>query len=201
MVEYKVGLIEERYGLRLSPLWTTDLLMLLDKSCADVTGIFSGVIPEWMKGLQVSLEAIQAGGLTSPGLVRLRPNNLTRWTIVHELAHAWDFYTARRLSLGLKKFTRSRNAPLGLHLIFPKKKAFWYRVGSPPAPCGTDGNFNAMEDFAESVTAYVYPLEASRRATKRGMPYSDYDYKTFHETPRGVFIRSLVENNNQNALV
>lgn len=196
-----MGLIEEKYGLQLSPLWTTELLTLMDNACADMTGIFNGKAPAWMKGLQVSLEAIQAGGLTSPGWVRLRPNNLSRWTIIHELAHAWDFSTARRLSRSLKKYTRSRSAPFGLNLIFPKTKIYWYRVGSPPAPCGTDGNFNAMEDFAESVTAYVYPLEASRRAKKRGMPYSDYDYKTFFETPRGVFIRSLVEKTNQNALV
>ena len=83
---------------------------------------------------------------------------------------------------------------------FPEIEFFWYHTGSPPPPCGIDKHFNAMEDFAESVTAYVYPEEASLKALRRKKPYNKYGYSHFHETPRGQFIHELIERSKENAL-
>ncbi len=56
--------------------------------------------------------------------------------------------------------------------------------------------FDRKEDFAESVTAYVYPGEAQRRAEKMNYPYTDanrnYSYSNFMDTPRGQHIAALI---------
>lgn len=86
--------VSQRYGVCLPMPWTQPTLELLDQACADFLGackLPEGQHPGWMHGLQIRLEAIAYGGLTSKGLVRLCPNGLSKWTIVHELAHAWDF--------------------------------------------------------------------------------------------------------------
>ena len=66
---------------------------------------------------------------------------------------------------------------------------YWYDPGDGPPPCGIDSLFDRKEDFAESVTAYVYPGEAQRRAEKMNYPYTDanrnYSYSNFMDTPRG----------------
>jgi hypothetical protein len=59
-----------------------------------------------------------------------------------------------------------------------------------------DKNFNAIEDFAESVTAFLYPEEAAKRAAERGYPYEKWGYAHFHETPRGLFIQELFVGDN-----
>ena len=123
----------------------------------------------------------------------LNVNGLTTWTITHELAHGWDASTGWQFSKRMAKTTRSGLLFPRLHLWRPPWKLFWYHVGSPPPPCGVDRHFNAIEDFAESVTAYLYPEEAARRAADRGYPYEQWGYIHFGETPRGKFIRALFE--------
>ena len=59
-------------------------------------------------------------------------------------------------------------------------------MGKPPAD--SDNNFNPSEDFAESVTAYVYPVTAQEKAAYIAMLnpnlynqflfYSDYTKTT-----------------------
>jgi hypothetical protein len=39
-----------------------------------------------------------------------------------------------------------------------------YDPGTWPPPAGIDMGFNAKEDFAESVTAFVYPGKAKQAA-------------------------------------
>lgn len=193
-------LLRQKFGLDLVHPCGSELLGLLDRGCTDLVNALAGAAPAWMQGLQIRLEPIAYGGLTSCGIVRLNPTGLTRWTIVHELAHAWDFSTGLKLSREMKKVTHSWNAPFGLHKFFPVNPHFWYHVGSLPPPCGTDKNFNALEDFAESVAAYVYPDEAFIRAAKKGMPYSQYGYEHFYATPRGHYIHQLTTTGNKNAL-
>jgi len=64
-----------------------------------------------------------------------------------------------------------------------------------------DANFNALEDFAESIAAHIYPEEAGRRASDRYWPYNDtrrgYSYSSFGETPRGSFVSALMVTNLQ----
>jgi hypothetical protein len=127
------------------------------------------------------------------GVICYNANALTTWTVTHELAHAWDKANGWQFSRRMRKATRSGFPCKAIHRLRPGLKFFWYRVGSPPPPCGVDKNFNAVEDFAEAVTAYLYPDEAAVKAEKRAMPYQKWGYHHFHETPRGQFIRMLID--------
>lgn len=151
-------------------------------------------ICDFVKGIKYKFEDIPQRGLTSRGLIRLNPNGMTEWTVIHELAHAWDASLGWQLSERMRKATRSRFTIPWLHRRFPANARFWYHVGSPPAPCGIDKNFNAKEDFAESVTAYLFPDEARHKASKRNASYEFNGFIHFHDTPRGKFIRELFEN-------
>jgi hypothetical protein len=147
---------------------------------------------DWVHTVKYRFEDIPYGGLTSLGLVRLNPRGLTEWTVVHELAHAWDVSTNWQISKRMSRATHSYFPCRWLHQLFLTNKTFWYHVGSPPAPCGSDRNFNALEDFAESLTAYVFPEDAHRKAAKRSASYEYNGYIHFHDTPRGEFIKQLV---------
>jgi hypothetical protein len=73
---------------------------------------------------------------------------------------------------------------------------YWYDPGDSPPPCGVNRSFNSREDFAESVTAYIYPDMAIDRAKERNWPYTNpifgYSYSSFFDTPRGQFIDALI---------
>lgn len=147
---------------------------------------------DWVNNVSYRFEPMTHLGLTSKGLVRLNPRGLTEWTVVHELAHAWDASEGWHLSAALREYTHSRAAWSLLRKWFPDSPLFWYRVGSPPPPCGAGRNFNAREDFAESITAFIFPNLASHKAAKRGLPYEKFGYSHFHYTPRGIFIHELI---------
>ncbi len=189
-----VSRLFERYGIHANGVWTQDTLRVLEES----SFLFFGLAPDnfrlwsWVENLSVRLEEIPQGGLTSKNLIRLNPTNLSNWTVIHELAHAWDASQGWKLSAWFAGTTGSQiNYPL-IHHLFPKDKRFWYAVGSPPPPCGSDANFNRLEDFAESVTATLFPEEAKRRADQRGWGYEIWGYSHFHNTPRGKLIHQLV---------
>lgn len=146
---------------------------------------------DWVNKVKYRFENIPQRGLTSRGLIRLNPDGMTEWTVVHELAHAWDAANGWKLSEQMSKATGSFFPSRWLHMRHPKDPAYWYHVGSPPAPCGIDKNFNAKEDFAESVTAYLFPEEAHRRAEIRKAAYEEKGFTHFHETPRGKYIKAL----------
>ena len=192
MAEINEGAIRDTYGLDILPGWPVTLLHTLNDACTDLVAAFGGFVPGWMQGLRVRAELIKALGLTSPGLVRLRVSGPTKWTIVHEFGHAWDFASGCALSRQMKQRTGSSDLFAPLRSIWPEVKLFWYHVGSPPPPCGTDRNFNAMEDFAESVTAYVYPESAKQKAAARNFPYAYHGFEGFLDTRRGQFIKELI---------
>lgn len=97
------------------------------------------------------------------------------WTVVHELAHAWDANHGWRLSVALEKYTGGfTSIPLSiLKRLFGKRDSgFWKpeerpgRRGRLPGcnafgyfygdkPSGSNWAFNRKEDFAESVAMYV----------------------------------------------
>lgn len=189
-----VGRLFERYGIHANGAWSEDAIRVLEES----SFLFFGLAPDnfrlwhWVENLSIRLEEIPQGGLTSKNLIRLNPANLTNWTVIHELAHAWDASQGWKLSAWFAVTTGSQiNYPL-IHRLFPKDKRFWYAVGSPPPPCGSDATFNRLEDFAESVTATLFPEEAKRRADQRGWGYETWGYRHFHDTPRGKLIHQLV---------
>ena len=145
----------------------------------------------------------RGGNNYSPGeRLNLNPVNLTEWTVTHELSHALDAAYHWQLSQKMRERTGSGFRFKVLHYAHPGWKLFWYRVGSPPPPCGVDSKFNSLEDFAEALTAYMYPDAAKRKAQDRGYTYEKWGYTNFHDTPRGRFIQNLVEcSDNKNALV
>jgi len=188
--------VSERFGLKLAGPWADIPLNVVDQACKDFCEAFHLPVPVhmyWMNKLEVRLEQIVYGGLTSRGLIRLNPVGLTTWTVVHEIGHAWDYSRLGTLSLRLMLATHSSGPFPLLHSLRPMQKSYWYRVGSPPPPCGVDQNFNRFEDFAEAVAAYVYPKEAYQRALVRGYPYGHYGYNHFRQTPRGKFIAALAD--------
>jgi len=69
----------------------------------------------------------------------------------------------------------------------------YFYAGAPPA--GSDRNFNRKEDFAESVTAYVYPTVAQSRV-ERFKDDDDYGdllyYSDYTQTKRWAFVDGLV---------
>jgi hypothetical protein len=181
------------YGIHVDGSWNGESLQTLEEAAF----LFFGLAPDdfqlwhWVENLSVKLEQIPAGGLTSRNLVRLNPNHLTLWTVIHELAHAWDASQGWKISSRMAKDTGSRFEHPILHRLHPADIEYWYAVGSPPPPCGVDANFNRLEDFAESVTAYLFPEEAAKKAEERGWGYQAFGFHHFHETPRGVWIARL----------
>ncbi len=143
----------------------------------------------------VHLDPKGGNNYTRGDRLNLNTSNLTEWTITHELAHALDASHGWQLSQQMRVHTGSGFLFRALHYAHPTWKLLWYRVGSPPPPCGVDKNFNSLEDFAETVTAYIFPDEARRRAEIRGYPYDKWGYSHFHETPRGRFFADLIRFN------
>jgi hypothetical protein len=101
--------------------------------------------------------------------------SFSTWTVVHELAHAWDANYDWQLSRLLEKYTGGFTSPV---LSFLKRLAFlsdsglWKadkkpgRYGRKPGcnqagyfygdrPSGSNWSFNRKEDFAESVAMYI----------------------------------------------
>jgi len=150
-------------------------------------------------GVRLEFRNMKYGGLAFAHAILLNPDQLTAWTVVHEMAHTWD--AAHRLQFA-SEMQKQVNAgylrwyyPI-LHILDPNDQRYWYLPGSGPPPCGIDRNFNAREDFAEAVTAFIFPEVAAERARTRGWPYQDpargYSYPGFRETPRGRFIQVLL---------
>src|SRR6185436_13860041 len=89
------------------------------------------------------------------------------WRVTHELAHAWDANHGWKLSNELKQKTGGGFSLSGIVGYWFKRcdptqpgcNHWGYRYGGPP-PKGADGGFDQREDFAESVTAYIYPAQA-----------------------------------------
>ena len=188
--------VTKKFGLKPTGIWEEKSLLVVEQACQDFCEAFHLGLPIhlcWMQKLEVRLEQIIYGGLTCRGLIKLNPDGLNPWTVVHEIGHAWDDASFCLFSLQMSCATRSSGPFPLLHYLDPADKRFWYRVGSPPPPCGVDQNFNRFEDFAEAVAAYVYPKEAFQRAIARGYPYGQYGYNHFRQTPRGRFIARLAD--------
>jgi len=104
-----------------------------------------------------------------------KSGTFTGWTVVHELAHAWDANHGWRLSAELEKYTggytsrvrsffrkvfgprdsgfsKSEDLP-GCQGRLPGCNAAGYFYGDKPS--GSNWAFNRKEDFAESVAMYI----------------------------------------------
>jgi hypothetical protein len=186
--------VRYRFGLNIIAPWDAEPLATLDAACADLITAFGGRVPLWLRGLKVRAQIMPQLGLTSYGLVRYNPAKITKWTVIHELGHAWDFFLMTMPSLWLQRATHSSD-PYILQRQSSSDPQFWYQVGSPPPPCGSDRNFTRMEDFAECLAAFVYPEVAKQKAEAKSDPayhYSIYAYTSFYDTPRGKLMQKLI---------
>ena len=182
------------YEVDLRGAWTDEARATLMTACEDLFQVWA-VRQEnlrWLRAMPIIAEPILQLGLTCAKWVKFNPTGLSKWTVVHEFGHAWDYASGLRHSARMQRFTHSWGPVPLLHQLRTKDQRFLYHPGSLPPPCGKDGNFDRLEDFAESVAATVYPLEAKRRAAERGMGYEQYGYESFYATPRGRFIQNLI---------
>jgi hypothetical protein len=138
------------------------------------------------------------GGLAGAAIMFNNPmetwGNPPEWTVVHELAHAWDFHSHGVCSRNLRMYVGASRKGGRLsairHFLKRDDPEYWYWPGVSPPACGIDRNFNAMEDFAETVTAFLYPATACARAAQNHWPYDPYP--DFRSTPRGQFVAKLL---------
>jgi RHS repeat-associated protein len=138
--------------------WELSDLYVLQQATGDVAyHLFGGAqgFRKHIGRLKVSgVEGLGAGGLTwAPYAfcIELNTEGLTKWTVAHELAHAWDQRHFGKYSSGLGVYEETGYGKDGefKHLGEPRS---W--VIGPPG--------NRAEDWAESVAAYIYPVEARR---------------------------------------
>jgi hypothetical protein len=182
-------------------VWRFHELTTVLSAIRELAGVMGGarVFRHNLQGVRIVRHSVgEYAGFGDAHKVRLRLHTLGgfgKWTVVHEMAHAWDAVNGWQLSDDLQKAMGAGFPDIELHEQYPDDDAYWYDPGDGPPPCGINKSFNAHEDFAESVAAYVYPDRAAIAARERQWPYHDpfrgYSYAGFHDTPRGQHIHSL----------
>jgi hypothetical protein len=185
-------------------LWTLNELQLALYSVQDLATAMGGTdeFKANLGGVTITQKDLAdgIGGTGKAHEVTLDSDGISKWTIVHELNHAWDGANGWKLSRAMQSSMGAHFDHPFLHRIHPDDPAYWYDPGQQgPPPCGVDASFNAKEDFAEAVTAYVYPVLASNNASTNGWPYNDtvrgYSYSSYRDTPRGQYIANLLTSN------
>ncbi len=183
-----------RYNFAVAGKFSGAELSLLSSAFEQFFEVVGTGLGEVLVSRDLSFRLDSRGGnyFKSPFVVNLNTIRLTEWTIVHELGHALDASHGWTLSRRMAKATGSYFPSKFMHKSFPNWRLFWYHVGSPPPPCGRNAKFNALEDFAETVAAYIFPERSKAKAATKGFNYENYGYQHFHETPRGRFFESLL---------
>jgi hypothetical protein len=159
--------------------WSARNLNSLNKSVmlfANEMGGISGFAKQ-IGGLTVERSDIgEHLGLAYRGRIQLSSrDSISTWSVIHELAHAWDAKNGWNLSLELEKYTGGLTSPLlssfrkfipgqwdagkngpeqkpGLYGRKPGANLAGYFYGDKPS--GSNWQFNRKEDFAESVVMY-----------------------------------------------
>jgi hypothetical protein len=189
--------------------WSLEELHTLQGAIADLARAMEGAdkFTTNVGSLIISQEEMEHRGLASPGRIRFTasPVSIDKWTVVHELGHAWDDHFGGRLSKALQKHTGGytnwlvklfkkwfRQCDEDCRL--PGCNSFGYFYGGVP-PAGSDTNFNHREDFAEAVAAYCYPAVAQSRVERfkeddryRELLY----YADYTQTERWAFVGGLI---------
>jgi len=153
----------------------------------------------------INVYKAQIKSKASAGAYYMKVNNsrhdLDSWTVVHELGHSWDYKNGNAWSEGLVQFTTSLEPNTKQVTCDSKNRlpgcndAGYVYAGIPAA--GSDIYFNAVEDFAESLAAYVYPDEAYTRVRtyetiEKGL-YKDFlYYSDYRTTLRWIYIDSVI---------
>jgi RHS repeat-associated protein len=173
-------------------MWEIEELDRVKEAVSDLAFMMRGAsrFRQNLGRVVIARRQMRKGGWGDAHSVTLNADYFDRWTVVHELSHAWDGANGWRLSKGLQEYVG------GKALRWPRvlRPGIHYRYdpGMWPPPAGIDMSFNAKEDFAESVTAFVYPGEAKGKAETRRVPYIEYGYTNYYQTPRARYIAKLL---------
>jgi RHS repeat-associated protein len=178
-------------------MWEIEELERVKEAVSDLASMMRGAdrFRQNLGRVVIARRQMRYGGLGDAYSVILNANYFTKWTVVHELSHAWDGANGWRLSKELQEYVG------GKWLRHPGRLpggGAWYRYdpGTWPPPAGIDMGFNAKEDFAESVTAFVYPGKAKQAAGRDpkegGVPYGRYGYTNYYQTPRARYVAKLL---------
>ena len=189
--------------------WSLQEISIMQKAITDLADAMGGTDQFRTNLGKVTVRQVdmRSRGRASKGSLKLTTSahSFDTWTVVHELAHVWDANHRWRLSRALRAYTGGHTCVLSRWILrwrgqcdeekrLPgcNNAGYFYR-GIPPA--GSNKYFNHREDFAESVTAYVYPLEAQDRV-KRYKDHATYGdllyYSDYVSTRRWAFIDGLV---------
>ncbi len=160
-------------------LWVRDEIERLDRYIGLLAGFMGGSdkFVQNLNGVTFKKSDIGShGGEALAHQVSLSTKGtFAAWTVIHELAHAWDGNHGWQLSVALQKHTGGFTSPL---LSWAKKalgrsdSAFRNQEDKPgrrgrkpgcnaagyfygDIPSGSNWAFNRVEDFAESVAMYV----------------------------------------------
>jgi len=189
--------------------WSLDELDILQKGVTDLANAMLDVdkFTSHIGRITISQVEMKSRGLASVHGIKFTASSVSIdvWTVVHELAHVWDANSDWRLSKALQTYTGGRTNLLAMLMKrwrgqcdeqrrLPGCNRFGYYYGGRP-PAGSDQNFNRKEDFAESVTAYVYPALVQPRVDR----FKDDDryreplyYQDYTQTKRWAFVDGLV---------
>jgi hypothetical protein len=140
-------------------------------------------------------------GLPTTSVDVINYANLDKWTVVHEFGHAWDRNLNWQLAEKLEQYTKGHTSLLekiGLSNCdtdqrLPGCNNAGYFYSGPPST-GSGSGFDKVEDFAESVTAAVYPTQAQSKVQKYlgHKLYSGLYYADYTKTTRWSFINGLI---------
>jgi hypothetical protein len=180
--------------------WSLNELKTIYQTGADISNAVGGIenMTKLFGKVDIEKKNMVKGGLGDAHHVWLNsnPNKWDKWTLAHELGHSWDASSDWNLSKNMRSSLGAGFDHPILHFLFPNNSNYWYDPGEGPPPAGLDANFNLSEDFAESFASFIYPKEASERASDRGWPYNDssrgYTYSSFINTPRGQYVFDLI---------
>ena len=125
------------------------------------------------------------GGYGDAHYVQLNDTGLDEWRVVHEFAHAWDANTGWKLSEQIEQFTGGQTIGTNCFLWFCQSSE--YHPGGIP-PKGADKSFTRVEDFAESVAAFVYPAVAQQFVRAQYANVPRYQYDDYYALPRAQFV-------------
>jgi hypothetical protein len=119
-----------------------------------------------------------------------------QWTIIHELAHAWDANRGGTLSAGLEKATGGSTNPYDRYITHctdtgaPGCNSAGYFYGGIP-PKGSDWNFNLKEDFAESVATYILGVNQDFIA-QHFRTHPEFSLSSNYASSRWIYIHILM---------
>lgn len=183
-----------------SGIWEPAELETVFKAVRDLARVMGGAqeFRDNLGGVKIMRKALRGVGEAYAHNVSLNSNASggfmddwqKEWTVVHELAHAWDATNRWRLSKDLVAYTGGHSLTQLQILGWVIREGVYDYVGTPPK--GSDANFTCREDFAESVTTFVYPQGAQRFIKTYYAKRPEFQYSDYYALPRALFVARLM---------